>query len=117
VPSILAWQAGQDHRPCPLSGTYQLVRNILAACVTSEGRIDPDGGHALVIYDARNPAFSDGGDADGQWKDCLGALENHSLLRRCSWQRLITRLRHDEDLSWLVNGLARKYGLIADDAA
>jgi hypothetical protein len=31
--TLMGWRSDIDHRPCPLSFTYQLVRNILAACV------------------------------------------------------------------------------------
>ena len=41
---------------CPLQGTYQLARNVLAACVQPDGTVDANSGHALVIYDDRNPA-------------------------------------------------------------
>ena len=55
-------------KPCPLDGTYQLARNVLAACVRPDGTVDANGGHALVIYDDRNPAFLPGGEAAWQWE-------------------------------------------------
>lgn len=64
APMLFTWDAEQDHRPCPLAATYQLVRNILAACVREDGSVDATTSHALVIYDARNPAFQPGGLAD-----------------------------------------------------
>jgi hypothetical protein len=39
---------------------------VLAASLTDGGDLDPANGHALVIYDARNPAFHPGGPADEQ---------------------------------------------------
>jgi hypothetical protein len=63
VPRLLTWSAEQDHRPCPVELTYQLVRNILAACVRDDGTLDVTTGHALVVYDARNPEFKAGWDS------------------------------------------------------
>ena len=59
---------------CPLDGTYQLARNVLAACVRPDEMVDADGGHAVVIYDDRNPAFLPGGEAARQWQSATGAL-------------------------------------------
>ena len=40
--------------------TYQLVRNVLAVCVRSEkDNRDFKNGHAVLLYDERNPAFAD----------------------------------------------------------
>ena len=97
--------------PCPLDGTYQLARNVLAACVRPDGTVDAHGGHALVIYDDRNLAFLPGGEAARQWEAATGAFVRQPLLRRCSWQRLVAHLANDPDLVWLVNGLAAKYGI------
>ena len=58
VPDIFEWSGSEDHRPCALRATYQLVRNILAACMRDDGVLDMDSGHALVVYDERNPAFA-----------------------------------------------------------
>ena len=98
-------------KPCPLDGTYQLARNVLAACVRPHGTVDANGGHALVIYDDRNPAFLPGGEAARQWEAATGALVRRPLLRRCSWQRLVAQIANDPDLAWLVDGLAAKYGI------
>ena len=111
LPELFDWPADSDMKPCPLDGTYQLARNVLAACVQPDGTVDADGGHALVIYDERNPAFLPGGAAARQWEAATGALVRWPLLRRCSWQRLVAHLATDPDLAWLVNGLAAKYGL------
>jgi hypothetical protein len=37
LPQFFAWSATKDHRPCPLAFTYQLVRNVLAVCVSEDG--------------------------------------------------------------------------------
>ena len=47
--------------PCPLDGTDQLARTVLAAGVEPDGPVDADGDQARVIDDARHPAFLPGG--------------------------------------------------------
>ena len=111
LPELFVWSADRNMKPCPLDGAYQLARNVLAACVRPDGMVDADGGHAVVIYDDRNPAFLPGGEAARQWKAATGALMRRPLLRRCSWQRLVAHLANDPDLAWLVDGLAAKYGI------
>ncbi len=61
LPKVFAWTADRDLVPCPLGRVYQLARNALAATVSPDGRLDQTTGHALVVYDARNPEFQDGG--------------------------------------------------------
>ena len=111
VPHLFAWSGEQDHYPCPLELTYQLARNVLAACVDEGGTLDTENGHALVIYDARNPAFHPGGEADVQWWAAVRALRFPRLLRRLSWQGLATHLSQFRDLDWLTAGLRDKYGI------
>jgi hypothetical protein len=43
-----------------LDSKYQLVRNILAVGVKN-GETSPANGHAMLIYDERNPAFQASG--------------------------------------------------------
>ena len=57
LPELFDWSADRNMDSCPLQGTYQLARNVLAACVQPDGTVDANSGHALVIYDDRNPAF------------------------------------------------------------
>lgn len=111
LPELFDWPADRNMNPCQLRGAYQLARNVLAACVRPDGIVDTHGGHALVIYDDRNPAFLPGGEAARQWEAASKALLRPRLLRRCSWQRLVAHLANDPELAWLVNGLAAKYGL------
>ena len=54
--------ADRNMNPCPLDGTDQLARTVLAACVEPDGPVDADGDQALVIDDARHPAFLPGGE-------------------------------------------------------
>lgn len=96
---------------CQLRYPYQLVRNVLAACVGDDGRFDPSRGHAVLVYDERNPAFTGAGRAAGRWERLRSDLRDSSLLRRCSWQRIIRSMARDDALTWLVGELAQKYGL------
>jgi len=114
LPRLFAWSADRDHDPCPFGTVYQLARNALAATVMRSGEIDPATGHALVVYDARNPAFDAGGDADRQWEAAVGACLVPGLLRRVSWQRLAGFITPASELTWLVDGLREKYGIVAD---
>lgn len=80
--------------------------------VTSNGEVDPTRGHALVLYDARNPAFQVGGEADMQWEATIAACLIPGLLRRLSWQRLLTFISEDPELTWLVVAMKHKYALL-----
>jgi hypothetical protein len=111
VPHLFVWTAEEDYRPCPLNFTYQLIRNVLAACVGDGAHLDTEKGHALVIYDARNPAFHSGGLADAQWWAAVRALRYPRLLRRVSWQRIAAHLDQFRDLDWLTGALGDKYGI------
>ena len=111
VPQVFAWSGEEDHSPCPLEPIYQLARNILAACVRNGPILDVQSGHALVVYDARNPAFHSGGLADMQWWATIRSLRFPRLLRRVSWQTLAAHLGQFPDLNWLTQGLGDKYGI------
>ena len=41
--------ADRTMNPCPLDGTDQLARHVLAACIEPDGPVDADGDQALVI--------------------------------------------------------------------
>ena len=110
APRLFNWTADEDHVPCVLRNTYQLVRNVLAASVTPDGGIDTNHAHALIIYDARNPAFQVGGAAYTQWDSARSALKKPGLLRLCSWQSLVEHLSQSGKAVWLVGQLKRKYG-------
>ena len=110
IPQLFNWSAHSDQIPCPLRHTYQLVRNILAACVRTDGVLDAMNGHAVLLYDARNPAFQPGGRAWNAWNKVHEALKNPALLQRCTWQQVLVALSCEPDLSWLVDQLKLKYG-------
>lgn len=114
LPHLFAWPADRDHDPCPFRAVYQLARSALAAVVTPDGDVIPDRGHVLVLYDARNPAFQTGGQADTQWEAAVAACLVPGLFRRLSWQRLLTVMVAAPDLAWLLDAFGDKYGLVAD---
>jgi hypothetical protein len=92
---LFGWSSEADHRPCPLASTYQLARNVLAVCVDEAGALDLKRGHALIIYDARNPSLVSGGEGDRQWRAASNALRVPGLLRRMSWQAFISQWPND----------------------
>jgi hypothetical protein len=115
LPELLGWRRNEG-TVCPLASTVQLVRGILAACV-SDGRLDCSRGHAVLIVDARNPAFGwsrwrptgAGSRAFAAVRDALG--QRGDLLRLGTWQQIAGALATDGQLGWLVDGLRRKYGI------
>lgn len=116
LPHLFHWPSDQDHNPCPFGSVYQLARNAMAASVMPDGRVDTAGGHVLVVYDARNPAFGEGRKARKKFaRDQLETTEAAchvpGLVRRLSWQRLLTAISRAPELDYLVAGLAGKYGL------
>lgn len=110
LPSLFNWQNDRDHRPCPFKDGYQIARNALAATVWKAGELKANGGHVLVVYDARNPAFEPGGRADEQFERVSAASLTPGLVRRISWQTITGHLAEAADLNWLADGLKRKYG-------
>jgi hypothetical protein len=105
------WSPNEDHIPCPMREPYQLARNVLAACVTRDGVFDENIGHALVIYDCRNPSVAKDGLGDGQWQQISQAIKIPGVIRRLSWQSLIDQFPHDGIFAWLQAELNAKYGL------
>jgi hypothetical protein len=114
IPALLDWPGDRDHLPCPLDATYQIVRNILAAVVTTDGKVDADAGHALIVYDVRNPAFAPGGAARSALEAAHGALRYPHVLRTVSWQTIIRRLSAETECRWLTDALSHKYGLTTE---
>jgi hypothetical protein len=110
LPALFNWPADRDHDPCPFRCVYQLARNALAASLTPEGKLDCRG-HVLVVYDARNPKFQAGGEAEKQWALAVAACRGPGLLRRLSWQRLLAAIAPASELAYLADGLREKYGL------
>ena len=111
IPKLFSWSGTGSHKPCPLHNTYQLVRRILAACIPSDGKFSPKKGHALLIYDERNPEFQKGERGFEAYESTREGLRYPALLRKCSWQRLIGHLRSRSVFPWLTAELHPKYGL------
>lgn len=111
VPELFTWAGDDDLLPCPLHKNYQLVRNVLAACIRPDGVVAPEAGHAVLLYDERNPAFQVGGNGFAAFGQVQQALRVGSLLKKCSWQRMILHLKPNVRLPWLWEHLELKYGL------
>jgi hypothetical protein len=111
IPQLFKWTIDCDLRPCPLNKNYQLVRNILAAGVKSDGIVSSNNGHAVLIYDERNPAFQNNGDGSIAYIEVQKALQEPTMLRKCSWQRIIQHIKEMNILFWLTENLDLKYGL------
>jgi len=111
MPDLFSWTGDTDYNPCPLRMNYQLVRNILAACIRPDGTLRPEKGHVVLIYDERNPSFIDGGDGYKAFIDTKKALHDKGLLKRCSWQDIANYLRKKDKLNWLTAQLHLKYGI------
>jgi hypothetical protein len=110
VPELFNWSAEIDRTPCPLNSTYQLVRNLMAVCVSRSGEFSLGSGHVVLLYDHRNPAFQGNGRGIAVWNEVRAALRKPSLMQKCTWQEIIARLRSDPTLDWLTTGLSHKYG-------
>jgi len=108
---LFGWSPLAEHRPCPLNETYQLVRNVLAACVQDGGILDVERGHALILYDERNPTMKNGGVGDQQWHSAKKSLKSSGVLRRLSWQNLLAQAPNHAEMNALKSELAAKYGL------
>jgi hypothetical protein len=111
IPKVFSWGSNANHSPCPLHNTFQLVRRIFAASAGPDGKLSSKQGHAILIYDERNPAFRKGGKGFEAYESIRAALRYPTLLRKCSWQRLIKHMRSRSVLSWLTVELEKKYGL------
>lgn len=111
TPQFFRWKNDQDYDPCPLNANYQLVRNILAVGVRRDHPPSKEDGHAVLLYDERNPAFQNGGQGFKSYAATKEALQTPSMLRKCSWQRIVQHLRDANKLPWLTFHLEQKYGL------
>jgi hypothetical protein len=108
---LFKWQSHNDLLPCPLNKNYQLARNILAIGVKADESVSVDNGHVVVIYEERNPAFQEQGNAYAAYLETQAALRKPTMLRKCSWQRIIEHIRRCGSLPWLAEHIALKYGV------
>jgi len=111
VPRLFNWTNDYDINPCPLNRNYQLVRNVLAAGVKPDGKVSANNGHVVLIYDERNPAFQNNGHGLVAYTEVQKALQEPTMLRKCSWQRIVQHIREKGILVWLTENLSLKYGL------
>ena len=111
VPQLFDWSSDVDYSPCPLKDTYQLVRNVMAACIRGDGTLDTENAHAVLVYDERNPAFQPKGSGWIAFENVKKALFDSSLIQKCSWQRIINAMRSNTEFEWLIDNLYAKYGL------
>jgi hypothetical protein len=111
VPALFDWPADKNYENCPLRHNYQLVRNVLAACVREDGLVSPSNGHALVVYDRRNPEFVGQGDGAETFRLTQLGLKNRKNLGRLSWQDIAAFMRQGKKLPWLMDALESKYGI------
>jgi len=111
IPDIFTWKTDKDLSLCPLFHNYQIVRNVLAACVKPDGKVSLKNGHSVIIYDERNPAFKDKGLCITAYNETQNALKNHEILKKCSWQQITDIMRVNKILPWLTRQLEDKYGL------
>jgi ADP-ribosylglycohydrolase len=111
LPKLFKWKYDSDLFPCPLHKNYQLIRNILSIGVKPDGSVSLNDGHSLLIYDERNPAFQHGGLGLIAYMKTKEALQEPTMLRKCSWQRIVQHLREKDVLPWLTENLNLKYGL------
>jgi hypothetical protein len=108
IPELFDWNAALDLSPCPLLPTYQIVRNALAAVVDYDGHLDPSKGHAIFVYDARNPAYKLGGAADKQFRQAASVCLVPGLIRRVTWQEVVRVGAVSADLFWLQEAMKEK---------
>lgn len=110
IPHLFNWPANVDYEKCPFRFTYQLVRNILAACGAENPSTSLPTNRAVLLYDERNPEFQPGGKGMNVWKQVKSALKHPVLLQKCTWQQVMEELRPNRELDWLVRVLSQKYG-------
>jgi hypothetical protein len=100
-----------DHLVCPLRADYQLVRNLLATCISAEGEVLPDA-RVVLLYDERNPAFRPRGDGWNSYVRVREMLRLPRMLQRTTWQRVTELLHGDAETLWLAAALDAKYGFL-----
>ncbi len=111
ISSLFNWENDIDMNPCPLNKNYQLVRNILAVGVKPDKSVTLNHGHAILIYDERNPSCQPSGNIYTAYLETRNALLEPKMLRKISWQKIVKQMRNKESLPWLTEQLDDKYGL------
>jgi hypothetical protein len=111
LPQLFDWPADEDRTPCPFSGVYQLARNVMASTVRDDGVLVPDQGHAVLVYDSRNPSCIAQGRIAQAYSRMRQELRRAAHIRKCSWQTLLACIKRTRGLEWLAAAVAEKYGL------
>jgi hypothetical protein len=109
IPHLFRWDGTGVIVECPLRHTYQIVRNVLAACVR-DGEVDANSGVAVLVYDERNPAFAKGKGFHAYQAMRHALLKPHCLCR-VKWQSILAEMRKHQELNWLTGQVKLKYGL------
>ena len=91
----------------------RLVRNVLTACVREDGSVSGSNGYAVLLYDARNPAFQAGGKGLAAFDATRSALNSPDRLRKCSGQTVTALLAEAPAMKWLADALSMKYGFVS----
>lgn len=110
IPKLFSWKKEDEYAPCPIWKPYQLVRNVLAAAISSSKQVwgQPI---AVLLYDARNPVFTGGGEADELFKGVQRALDGLVALKRTTWQAIASVLLKHGGYDDLLTWLDEKYGI------
>jgi len=74
------------------------------------GKANQGNGHAILLYDKRNPEFREDGKAHRAVCAVRAGLKDKRLLRLCTWQQIVKLLDADEKLNWRAKQLREKYG-------
>ena len=111
IPHFFHWDKDKDVDDCPMRFNYQLVRNILAAGVKEDGCISPLHGQLILVYDKRNPACQLGGKIHKSFTEIRNALIFPRMVRKTTWQNIVSAMRAESILPWLSEELEKKYNI------
>lgn len=111
IPKLFIWDAHRPQHPCPIRRPYQLVRTLLAAAIDEQGQVygRPTG---LLVYEANNPFFADGQEAD-LFHKVQAVVKQPTTLKRISWQTIARALETQGRYRDLLDYLEEKYGIVA----
>jgi hypothetical protein len=109
IPALFRWE-DIDHVPCPVRVPYQLVRNVLAACVQPDGTVDTAGVFVVLLIDNQNPAFQENGDGRQAFETVRRALREPGMLHWCTWQDVVAAMRQDMRMAGFAGEIHNKYG-------
>jgi len=111
IPRLFHWRADVDYKPCPIWKPFQLIRNVLAAAIDPSGKKVWGQPTAVLVYDARNPAFAPGGKIYEQFQRVQAALCGPANFKRTTWQAIAGALTEQGGYNDLLAWLDKKYGI------